>query len=1345
MWLSTIAQPDEKARSDKRTGIYFTRKTLFGSKVSDEWHRQIDVAALFLRPSDNNFPWLLLRKHTDAYLKKKGKLSQSEVDIRLGLLIVRHEGREVAIAACAHAMTPASVRAVLNVQLSVVPATFYGLDMYLQSLIAANHGNPTSVTDIEAQWATRLLPYATPGASAAGRCLEGICDALRTTDVANMDMLPDFLVLTQRAIDTFALQLEGFTLKCQWVQAHSAVAWMSVIIQDSPTVTPPGHLLPEHLLDTQFPAWRIWSSWRPDVGRIKMLERLDNARRGVFPDMLALEGPDFITGQHPTLRDGLISQYDVTKPIVRFRGLIIEVASREKEELETLLRRTAAALDKAVEGGEGPFNLFVQLSIARPITQEGLQLIEALHNIDDTPEFHVHSAVLGLWTARPAIDGRHISELSCLLPALGQAQAEALRNTILRPWLIQGIETCLRQCQEAIRTHIATGLKWTHLALEYRAFCLVVKDSVHCLPLLDYEIQRQLDVLPSGLVLRTVLEIYEAAGGEKIADTVPGRNALKEAVEAFCIDRLIKRDTLSLSCRRTVDAILHVWRSTESSERRTLAILASKNAGVDFVLRCRCLAEVTQLPDELVKELVAVLDHTDTDSAKNCVMFTELLAKSENVDAVDCWNGILQNMLEEAFDTLKSYAINHMKLMEFYTWMMQLNTIFGDVISNPKPLPSIIQPALLSWTRELFVSVPAITRLERILGDKSMALLLCVLESRDELMRKRFLRILDAFATVQEEPVEKLLDAITAQLSSDGRNISDVSDCISAILSASETGVEACQHILESVRDKAIPPIVKEVSVAGWLESDDDCVTENDKSAIKAIALLYAIETYENGLPVEKLIDALDYYGEQEASIIQEADRIESIKTALKARDPIGTAILLEKIGYPDVSPLDEELAALPAGIVDAVEKRAENQVEISFPLTDFTDLQRAAAGIGDAKTLLVRLFVHHSTDMPLAFCIHLDGDYQVQESITHTPWIRFHGSAAPSKLYCHGKPTPLTFHLSRVLHRHGKIIKEVGIAGVHDLMKRWISEYARYCIICGATHSATTTLRRPMPCLLTACTYLWSTVSLDLRIPELRTDPFAVDMLLTSVYAAAQSGHTTDLLPKCPIRNASTITAILNTLPPLSSLKHAVNLSATLKGCHPDAEELLVWACTHFRGLVASASGLCRIPNLPTGTHQFVLANACPALETTFASRISPRANPQTRVLFHGTSLDRLPSILASGLKIYSGTALQRTGAAHGKGIYMAEDPVTSMSYSPSCVSWRNSGLNGMRLLLGCEVIGDGNRVGKASHIHVIRDERCVLVRYVFLFPGAVSVPAAGGIVPAMGSAIAALRSGAV
>ena len=177
------------------------RSSFFSKKsASEDWHEQIDFTAGILRPSDKNFPWVLVKKHTDIYVNKKGKLGQQEIDVRLATLIEDHDSRDVAIAACAHLMSPASVRALLNVSLNVAPASFYGLDVYLRSLIAANYANPKAVTDLEASWASALLPYATHGTGAAQSYMEGLWVVLEASNVPNMDppSLPGICLATRR-------------------------------------------------------------------------------------------------------------------------------------------------------------------------------------------------------------------------------------------------------------------------------------------------------------------------------------------------------------------------------------------------------------------------------------------------------------------------------------------------------------------------------------------------------------------------------------------------------------------------------------------------------------------------------------------------------------------------------------------------------------------------------------------------------------------------------------------------------------------------------------------------------------------------------------------------------------------------------------------------------------------------------------------------------------------------------------------------------------------------------------------------------------------------------------------
>ncbi|KAF2792129.1 hypothetical protein K505DRAFT_326371 [Melanomma pulvis-pyrius CBS 109.77] len=1334
--MTTVLIPTAVDRNyTQRPSTSWAKKTFFSKiKPSEEWHQQIDFIAGVLRPSEKRFPYLLVKKHTDTYLKKKGKKTLQDTDIRLAILIESHEARDIAIAACAHAMSPASLRALLNVELNIAPATFYGLEMFLRSLIAANYSNPSAVSDLEAYWADRLLPYAIHGAGAAGRYLEGMCEVLTTSNIPNMNVLPDFSMLARRAFMDFASHLEGLKLKCQWTAAHSSTAWLSNLAQNSPPVTPPGHLLPEHLLDVQFPIWRIWASWKPKMERIILLNGLDCARRGVLPDMMALEGPDFITGAKESLKEGLVAQYGAAKPLVRFRSLVIEVPTCTKNELRETLDRVAGVMETAMTAGEGAFKLFVQLTITRPITPDALQLLEAISTILDTPNFHIHNAILEVYLARPKIGGQHISALQHLICAL---ESEALRKALLQSWLIQGIERCILECQAAVRTHMETGLAWTHLLQEFHTFCRIVKSSEHCLPLLDTALQAQLEVLPSVEVMGNLVEVYDAAGGVRVVD-VQG-SALKDSIEAFCIDRLMERGTIGHASQRTVDAILGVWSGTKNFERRRLAVVVCKSTGTDFVLRCRILGQITRLPESFVTEILEIMTEKEEDKEKSCIRFTRLLANMDDPIVVQYWKSILYSMIEKKTTTILEYTLKGFKAWEWSQWMLDLYTVFAATITNPKASPpEILMQDLHFWTQQCSAYIPTLTRLEEYLGDNKSPIQ-CLLKGGQGLWVEYLVRILEALTQAQEQPVEKLMQTITGRLSIEGNNACEVSTCVRRLLATSHEGAEACQRIWDYVQDGNTPVVVTEVRIAGWVQDVD--MLDSDKDAVRAMALLFNLDIYEDSVPEGKLKEAMQYYEDQEAKILAEADRLMGVQKALKARDPMGTAIFLQQLGIQDISLLDEELETLPLSVIDAVEKHGENEVEINFPLT-ITDLQRGAMGIGSAKTLLVRLFLDYLGGMPPAYCIHLDTDLDMEASCPeHRPWICFDNSGEPMAAYCYGKLTPLTFQLNRDMHRYIRLFGP-GISDLHAFFTHRLLALSQSCIVCGAPHStAGVQLRRSLPCDGAACVKIWNHAPLELRIPEIWTDPFTVDMLLTGVYVAAVSGRM-EFLPGCPVSSTVLVTAILNSLPALAVMAKAKNLPSLLRDSHCEAERLLVWACTHYRGFVASATGLCKIPGLGVGTHQFLLASAHPTLESGFASRL-PRHNPSTRVLFHGTSLDRLPSILSQGLRICSGTSLQRTGAAHGKGIYMAEEPATSFSYSPAAVSWRMSGLHNMRLLLGCEVVGNGNSVG--SGIHVIKDQKDVMVRYVFLFTGSALAPVANHVVGPMGSAMGALRLGAV
>ncbi|KAE9363423.1 hypothetical protein N431DRAFT_450196 [Stipitochalara longipes BDJ] len=193
----------------------------------------------------------------------------------------------------------------------------------------------------------------------------------------------------------------------------------------------------------------------------------------------------------------------------------------------------------------------------------------------------------------------------------------------------------------------------------------------------------------------------------------------------------------------------------------------------------------------------------------------------------------------------------------------------------------------------------------------------------------------------------------------------------------------------------------------------------------------------------------------------------------------------------------------------------------------------------------------------------------------------------------------------------------------------------------------------------------------------------------------------------------------------------------------NPQVEQLLLWVCTSYRGFLSSAHGQLRIPHFPQGTHQFLLASHSPEHEAAFSRHLT--YNTQTRVLFHGTSLDRLFAITCQGLRVLSGTALQVHGAASGAGVYCSAEPATSWSYcaGQGQGNWAQSQFSNFRMLLGVENVGP---ITDGRGVYIVKDASTLCVRYMFMIPAnSASVPIAAHITPAMASVYASLKSGAL
>lgn len=229
-------------------------------RESDAWYTNINDTAGPRKPTDADFPWIALQNHTGYYMKKKGKLSQIQVDERLLALIKKYPSKELAIAACAHVVSARVIRNLLANDLKVEHGAL-GRQQYLQVIVTANHVNLAAVSEVEARCARYLLEHATAGGSSRtlGQQFHDVLPLLSARVAPDLLLQADISGLVHGACANFAEPLEVLRLENQWMDAHVVAGWLSTVVtgNDRLGIANAGTRL---MLDECLPRWRAWAA-----------------------------------------------------------------------------------------------------------------------------------------------------------------------------------------------------------------------------------------------------------------------------------------------------------------------------------------------------------------------------------------------------------------------------------------------------------------------------------------------------------------------------------------------------------------------------------------------------------------------------------------------------------------------------------------------------------------------------------------------------------------------------------------------------------------------------------------------------------------------------------------------------------------------------------------------------------------------------------------------------------------------------------------------------------------------------------------------------------------------------
>ena len=1066
--------------------------------------------------------------------------------------------------------------------------------------------------------------------------------------------------------------------------------------------------------------------------------------------LLALEGPDYEQGKE-TMRQGCLSLLETYQvwptSTIELGNFHIRLGSASINEVRIMLDRLLRMVDAASEACPEAASLLAHYCRMKPVDDDSLQFLGCVQALNQPT---VTALLLKIYGPQGTIRSSRMSAIMRLIGTLRHPTCRTLRNFIAS-FLVEEISKTLNFLQAKLWAQLQAGQSWTGLDLEIQAMGEWLKCVEWILPLLDESLKQLLDVWPTAKELKSLHDMRITAH----RDSPEMSSSFCANIDWYCTTRLVvHRKDAEPHAIKLVESLLNIWSSSTDDDLRLVALLVAQGrcetvgdgTNVDFC--SHIITQLPTLPKDIVLSLKSCIQCWETDPDAACVDLAFLLSGDSASAFLEGWKQVLRRMLRKRGLELVNYSATHMRTKRWLEWLQTLQSIFTNLqslfvesnIDDETLLEGwtpLLHPALHSWAITLERFQPLLSRLEDELGPGGTAMR-CFLVARQGQLSDVLERILSLLAHYEDKQFWPTMVVITALL--DDSKALEVNKALSSLTRTSPIGIEACNNII--TYNKKSSKLLDAI-FSGW--SSSPTLTIADKNALEAIAVVLNIErSADEDLSLTKFTAAADYIELQYSILLAEAQRLEIMRRALKAKDPQGMSAIFASAGIEDSSPLEEALDSLPLALVDVVEQVGELEVEIQFPLTHLTALQRAAMGVDNAQSLLLRFSIG-DFGLPPGFCLHLDDESKGTANIDgHYPVIVFDDNVSNWET-CHGRSTRAKHQVSRALGQH--LTKGFdSIQDVHDVVVKSLKDLADSCMVCGSYHG--THMRRSTICSLSTCISKYNLLSLEIQLADIRTDPVVVDLLLTMVHAAALTGNMA-FLPGCPIKDTASIISLLNhQIPPVATLQTLSDLSPYHSGLSKSAIEFLVWTCHQYRGFLSSATGPLKIPSLPPNTQQFLLANASPALESAFASRIG---SAPTQVVFHGTSLDRLFPILVQGLKICSGnTLLQRNGAVFGNGIYVSDSTLTAWGYSPvppaSNTGWRNSTLSGMRVLLGCELAGDQKPHSVGNDIFVVADESAIMVRYIFLMKGTTSmVPISGHLVPAMKSVFASLKSGAL
>ena len=1303
------------------------------AKAKARWHEHVTIVAdtapyaqsvhldyspdiLFecSRHYQSPFPYAQLQVITQAFLGKK-KWSASQQDELLIELILDHDRREVAFAACVKHLSTAAVLHLLHDAFDIHDNASDDLKSYLRAFIAAAEWKEDLGWTKDGSFAEQMITTLQEGFIPGDwpRAVELLIELWRLDTPTSKVLLARARALTKCILQwvdndlaNFKSQLASRTI--QWTLCSRVLEYNSVFA---------ANIEIDETIASCISCYQGWARWEPNRSRLKQWASVPHGT--TFNCLVELDGPDLRSGQsqHGSECEALLHE----KTILRWLGtkgfkLAADLATGNSDTLITAF--VHSFIDTALAALQNKNTVLLQHLIEKEaLDSHTLKSFRLAQNL--LPDQFVALMLKSDGPVSEDVDTTVVQGLRTLSKDFSNAVRKPLRDDI-------ALFATKAIAHLALRVSIAfdTGEYWADPAIRLWALRSSVANAGWLHSALASTIVTTCMSQATQHSLNTLQRLQIALDYETDAYGLTLRSDLKVYARSFVLSGCATAED-----NTTISRVLHrTWEQVQRQSVRDATILIAGLEGMCTAQRVSCIRNLSLGTEEAVQRLRKCFQDFNRGDCSGTVHFVTVILSLRDASGHDpCWQALFLFVAKKVQIRLDNAQFTSLGYLQYRQVLEALYEFVEDDIELLK--------STHCWLQELRLVQSVIITLEAE-KDSHLAMHYVLSEQRLE-VRQRYLNMLQVFM-VQADIMKKLMmQELILTLRT--TNSQKVCEAVSSIAMVGSDGFAQCDKFLMLCRqDKNVASA--RLAIWSYMGRLDD----KTKTALTALGRVMNLGLdHNNHLSSACFEPAQKDYAKRVAELIARAQQLERARMSLKRSDPGGVRALVSELGLeptPAFTGVRSLVSTLPLGLSNLIVDVSEDEIQLTFPLSkELNAMEHLAFGLQGNETLRVQLRLDHQNKFG-ALCVHVYSKLDVPIT-NHTCYQD--PKNAPDRLHCSNQRlTRLTYAVARSIWRSTQVQGETSLPIIHDTVRNLLQTGASRCIVCGGyvggkRHRATI-------CTSPRCKQAYLRTPLDLRLEDVRTNSRVFDLLLASVFGAANVKNL-GLLPNCPatLNDTAKLQILLNSLPTTAALAAANDFTTGLVGCGQRAELLLSWLCTSFRGFIVPATGQYKLPSMGN-IHQFLVVDNPPDIQAAFAEHDH---FTQRHVLFHGTSMDRLYAILTQGLKICSSTPLQKHGAASGAGIYTARDPKTCVGYATRTQTNRNfNGFFNSRtdfrdtsVLLGLEHAGNDT---SGTSIHVIKDTTRILVRYIFLLPPGTNVPRAQDIVPAMLRVFGTLRA---